>query len=313
MSNTNIVELTPLGIIKAEGSDAEKFLQGQLTCDVREVSELQSRLGAHCDHKGRMQAIFKLFKYQNDYYFQISKNLIEHLLQCLKKYAVFSKVTLTDVSEDWQQIGINGTESISILKELISEKLPEKIDGVVCLNNLVIIQLPGNVPRFCLLGSNLTIESLKQFLLTRCQHAEFSYWQSLDIAAGIPSLFPETIGLFTPQQINFTSINGVSFNKGCYTGQEIIARMHYLGKLKQHMYKITFAISHEIPPGTKIITINNQEATECGTLVQAVKMVDDHWQGLAVIYDTAISQSLYLENLHQPILNIEDLPYTIHS
>jgi hypothetical protein len=306
----NLIELTPLGIIKVEGIDAEKFLQGQLTCDVREVTEQQSRLGAHCDHKGRIQATFRLLKYQNDFYIQIPKNLIEHLLQCLKKYAVFSKVTLTNVSESWQQLGICGDNCPALLKEFVSEKLPEMIDAVICLNNLLILQLPGNQPRFSLLGSNLAIEPLKQFLLPQCQPADFNYWQMLDIAMGIPAIYPETIGLFTPHQINFTNINGVSFNKGCYTGQEIIARMQYLGKLKQHMYKITFTCLQPITPGAKIIMMNQEKSDECGQLIHAVNMHDNKWLGLATIFDNAISQKLYIENADQPILDIQNLSYT---
>src|SRR5437868_3251399 len=97
-----------LGLIRVTGHDAEKFLQGQLTCDVREVKPSHNLLGAHCDHKGRIQATFRLFSDGKDYYLQLPHNVIPHLMQLLQKYAVFSKVTLSDVSDQWQQIGIFG-------------------------------------------------------------------------------------------------------------------------------------------------------------------------------------------------------------
>ena len=314
MNKQNItINLSPLGIIKVAGPDAEKFLQGQLTCDVREITEQQSRLGAHCDHKGRMQATFRLFKYEADYYLQIPKNLIEHLLTTLKKYAIFSKVTLTDVSTEWQQLGISGPDSLAIINELFAQSAPTQIDTVSCTEQTIIIRIPSNdSPRFSLLAKNTTIENLTQRLQSHCQLADFSHWQLLDIEAGIPSLCPETTGLFTPHQINYPAVNGVSFNKGCYTGQEIVARMHYLGKLKQRMYKITFISSYvNISPGAPLVIISNGQSQECGTLVQACKTQQAQWLGLAVIYDTAIGQTLYIENLEQPILDIQDLPYTI--
>lgn len=306
-----IVDLKPLGIIKIAGPDAEKFLQGQLTSDVREVTEQQSRLGAHCDHRGRIQATFRLFKFKAEYYLQIPHNLIDHLLTTLKKYAVFSKVTLTDVSSDWRQLGINGPDSMTIINEAFNHPAPEQIDAIINTDALIIRVPSNNFPRFCLLSSQISIESCAQHLQQYCQFTDYAYWQLLDIEAGIPSLSIETIGLFTPQQINYTSINGVSFNKGCYTGQEIVARMHYLGKSKQHMYKIIFSGPTIVAPGIPVLTKTEEQIQECGTLVQVCQIQENQWAGLAVIYDNAIGQKLYVENLDQPILSVQDLPYNI--
>ena len=85
------IELNQLGLIQISGSDAAKFLQGQLTCDVNEVTAEHHRLGAHCDPKGRVQATFRLFSYEDNFYFLLPQSMIEHLLTCLQKYAVFLK------------------------------------------------------------------------------------------------------------------------------------------------------------------------------------------------------------------------------
>lgn len=236
---------TLLSLIRTTGTATSTFLQGQVTCDVTKVNEQQSALGAHCDAKGRIQATFHLFKQQEDYYFLLPKSVAPHLLQCLKKYAVFSKVTLTEI------------------------EAPE--------------------------------------LLEKFKHTLWSdnNWQLQDIRNGIPTIYPETIGEFTPHQINFQLINGISFNKGCYIGQEIIARMHYLGKLKQQMYRVSFSSNQPPVPGTKIYTAQKQEI---GILVNAATANNQDYEALAVLQNDAIKEAIYLEN--QIILTLLDLPYT---
>ncbi|WP_342219829.1 hypothetical protein [Rickettsiella endosymbiont of Miltochrista miniata] len=102
-SENNSFDLVDLGLIRISGKDAKPFLQGQLTCDLEEVNTKESRLGAHCDVKGRIIAIFRLFFYQHDYYFLLQSSTLPLLLASLQKYAVFSKVVLTEVSNDWQK------------------------------------------------------------------------------------------------------------------------------------------------------------------------------------------------------------------
>lgn len=236
---------SPLGLITASGAATSTFLQGQVTCDVTKVTEQESALGAHCDAKGRIQATFHLFKHQEDYYFLLPKSVVPHLLHCLKKYAVFSKVALT---------------------ELEAPELLEKFKRTLWSDN---------------------------------------NWQLQDIRKGIPTIYSEVIGEFTPHQINFQLINGISFNKGCYIGQEIIARMHYLGKLKQQMYRISFSSDQAPIPGTKIYTAQKQEI---GILVNAARADNHNYEALAVLQNDAIKEAVYLEN--QIILTLLDLPYT---
>ncbi len=336
MNNTILIDLPSLGLIKITGLDAAKFLQGQLTCDVREVTEQQSRLGAHCDSKGRIQATFRLFYYQGDYYLQLPRTQIQPLLNVLKKYALFSKVTLTDISNEWQQLGITGDNCATALASLTEDPLPEKTDITLTSNNLIITRLPHHTttPRFCLLilttdshegwrvGGFPATRSLRAWqgaaatgprdhrstnVVDKDKDKDFNNWQKLDIEAGIATLFPETANQFTPQQINYTALNAVSFTKGCYIGQEIIARTHYLGKAKQHLYKINFQNPNalEFQPGTKLISMNNGDLQECGTLIQATQQI-----GLAVIHDNALTHTIYIENLKQPILHIQELTYT---
>jgi folate-binding protein YgfZ len=259
----NVSDSTKLSLIQVSGPDAAKFLQGQLTCDVYTLTTEHSyQIGAHCDPKGRIQATFRLFKQQADFYFLLPANMAATLLTCLQKYAIFSKVTLTQVTD--------------------SEHLP----------HFQSLLWPSH---------NIT------------------NWELLDIRAGIATIFPETSGQFTPHQLNYQLINGVSFNKGCYTGQEIVARMHYLGKLKQQTYRIRFTHENLLSPGTLIY---NQQAQPIGTLL-TLAAVRDHttthtliekqnsYEALAVLQNNALQENMYLSTANDNILTLLDLPYQL--
>lgn len=234
-------DLSPLGLISITGPDAAKFLQGQLTCDVREVTEQQSCLGAHCDPKGRVQFTFRLFKHLDVYYLRLPREMISHALSLLQKYIIFSKAKLADVSDEWSSL-------------------------------------------------KLTTDS-------------FSTSQLQDIEAGIPTITTKTIGLFTPHDINYPLLNGVSFNKGCYTGQEIVARMHFLGKPKQRLYRVSFSAKQTPEIGAKLLA----DQKEVGTLVNFAEDGQQSYQALVVLQNSAIGSQIFLD---QSLLTVLDLPYT---
>jgi folate-binding protein YgfZ len=274
--------LSDYGLIKISGMDSEKFLQGQLTCDVREVTEQSSRLGAHCDPKGRIQFTFRLCKFHDDYYLRVLKNLVDHTLTLLKKYAVFFKATLEDVSDEWCLFGLAGCRE----KYFTSVKMPEEIDGGAAFQDGVIIRVLDSIPRFEIMtqkNSSLLKDICSSFSLEAVNH-----WNLREIISGVPTVYPETVGHFTPQQINYQLINGVSFKKGCYTGQEIIARLQYLGKLKQSMRRVQLKTTNIILPGTKVREGAEQEV---GEIVQ-VAISGSYQEALAVLDDNAVGKML---------------------
>jgi folate-binding protein YgfZ len=231
-----------LGYIHVPGGEqAAKFLQGQVTCDVRAVTEENSLLGAHCDPKGRVQFIFRLFKQDDDFYLQLLRELIPHAISLLQKYAQFFRIKLEEAN----------------------------------------------------------------FLIN--DNEEFENWRLRNIQSGVPTVHKKTVGLFTPHQINLQLLNAVSFNKGCYTGQEIIARMQYLGKLKQQMYRVNIESEKNFVPGAKLY---NTEGQEVGELVDSAFLTPQNLQALVVLNNSAIVQAIHVENPAGPILTLLDLPYT---
>lgn len=243
------------------GEQAAKFLQGQVTCDVREVTENNSLLGAHCDPKGRIQFIFRLFKRGDDFYLQMTRELIPHAINLLQKYAQFSRIKLEE----------------GLLRGPVASA-PQRVSA-----------LGAPLPRHPSVND------------------EFEKWKLENIQKGIPTVYPETIGLFTPHQLNLQLLNAISFNKGCYTGQEIVARMQYLGKLKQQMYRVSFIGQDVILPGTKIY---NQNSQEVGELVDSAFESQKKQQALVVLNNNAVAEALYIGNSPETILTMLDLPYT---
>lgn len=301
-SKSSSIDLIDLGLIRISGKDAKQFLQGQLTCDVEEINPKQSRLGAHCDIKGRVIASFRLFFYQNDYYFLLPRKMLPFLLASLQKYAVFSKVTLTDVSEDWQKIGLYGPS----IKDLLNEQklYSAKENEVAEFDHKLSLSILGSTPRCILLAP--PSEPIR-FIDTKFEQQSIDHWHLLDIISGIPTIYPETSGQFTPHQLNFPEIGGVSFNKGCYIGQEIIARTHYLGKSKSRLYRVSFQVNKPPLPGTALF--DNDQKTEKGTLILCAKEQDNHYQALVCLQTQAISHSIRLGSLEGPVLDFLELLY----
>lgn len=293
------IDLVDFGLIQVTGKKAKLFLQGQLTCNVEEVDEKQTRLGAHCDAKGRIQATFRLFFYQDAYYFLLPRTMLSHLLQCLKKYAVFSAVNLTDVTQNWKITGLIGDSSTDILRQ--HTLLAEKMSGLSASASLISLSIPGPTPRFIL----LTPDEKSAFFIKTLEELPLNDWYLLDIMTGIPSIYPETTAQFTPHQLNYPAIGGVSFNKGCYIGQEIIARTHYLGKSKSRLYRVAFQTGHPFPPGT---AIQNEQGVRQGTVIMSANEKKDCYQALVCLQSQAISHTIHLESPQGPALRLLELP-----
>ncbi len=294
-----MLHLSHSGLIAISSADAAKFLQGQVTCDVREVTEQQSRLGAWCNPQGRVQTTFRLFQYQGNYYLQLPRTMIATMINGLQKYAVFFKAKLEDVSDQWSQFGTSGTDIENDLTKFF-DQVPSNIDQVVMKDNRICLRVPGIESRFVIIAKKDESPLLSK---------DINHWKLQDIQAGIPTIYPETAGEFTPQQINYPLINGVNFNKGCYTGQEIIARTHYLGKAKQQMYRVSFTAEKLLPPNTHLYLAHSSESRIVGNLIEIAAESTTTYQALAVLQNSAINEAVAVENPAGAILHILDLPY----
>ena len=303
-------DLSHFGIIAAYGEDAAEFLQSQFTNDINQVDEAHSQLSALCSPKGRMLCNFRIFLRDQTYYLVLPYELLEAALSRLRMFVLRSRVTLEDASDALMGIGASGNKMIEQLCD-IAGTLPENIDDAIEYDGYTIIRVAGVVPRFEIYGLLEAMKKLWQALDVHATPVGADVWELLNIQAGMPVITAATIDAFVPQMANMQLINGVSFTKGCYPGQEIVARMHYLGKLKRRMYRVGFA-AHDIPEaGTRLVTDTSSESQDIGTLLSVQQNPDGNYDALAVIQTgDAENSTLKLGDAKGPEVTVLDLPYS---
>lgn len=309
--DTNIIaDLSQFGLIAVEGEDAESFLQNQFSNDIRLVSETQSQLSAYCSPKGRMLAGFLVYKRESTYLLRLPANILEPTLKRLKMFVLRSKVNLENASAQLIRLGVAGPESTGFLQSEF-ENIPTETSQVVHTDKIGIIRLAGQVPRFELHGDFESMKNLFEQLRKKSNPVGMHAWQWLAIKAGIPEIYPQTIEAFVPQMVNFSALDGINFKKGCYPGQEVVARMHYLGKLKRRMYLLHTDSDITPQPGDELYCKSSAESA-CGKIVEAQTAPGGGVDLLAVIQIAkAESESVYLESLAGPELQMRELPYPV--
>jgi hypothetical protein len=275
-----ITDLSHLSIVEAGGDDAATFLGGQLTSDVIALRPEQSSLSAWCSPQGRALALFRIFRTEDAYRLLLPSELAETTVKRLRTYVLRSKATITDRSDALACIGVSGA---GVTSALVSDvRVPPSPDIVSRDGGVTVIRLPGAAPRHVVIGATDALADLWRRLTASAQPAGAPAWDFLDIAAGLPQVFAATREKFIPLTLNLDALGGISFSKGCYTGQEIIARMRYRGHLKQRMY-IGRADTAEIPPPGARLAVEGAEMS-AGEIVQAAA----HPDGGAVF--TAVTQ-----------------------
>ena len=230
-----IMPLPQLSAIELEGEDQQKYLQGQVTCDVNEQQAHSLQHGAHCDAKGKVLSVFRLMTHQGALLLLQPESSVKSSLTELKKFGVFAKVEISQAS-DLQFTCLVGEQ---VSQQLVNKigSLPDALSPVVTYQDASLVYLAGKITRYLLVA---TPEESKQLLTTiEAEHVNHQVWQLLEISEGFPQLNESTVAKYVPQMLNLDKLAGISFTKGCYLGQETVARMQYLGKNKKMMALLT--------------------------------------------------------------------------
>ncbi|QBF28211.1 folate-binding protein [Pseudomonas tructae] len=292
------------GVLAVRGSDAGKFLQGQLTCNISYLNEHTASLGARCMVKGRMQSSFRILPEGDGYLLAMAHELLEPQLADLKKYAVFSKAKLTDDSTAWVRLGLHNGEAVL---PTLGLEVPAQPDAVTRHNGLIAIAV--SPARIELWVPAEQAEAVQTQLASSLAKAELNDWLLGQIRAGIGQVMAQTRELFIPQMINLQAVGGVSFKKGCYTGQEIVARMQYLGKLKRRQYRVALADDTLPAPGTEVFSPTH--GSSVGEVVLAARS-EQGCELLAVLTADAVEDNnLHLGSPEGPRLTLLTLPYEL--
>lgn len=301
-------DLSHYGLVAVHGEDAEAFLQGQLTNDIRRVDEQHSQLSGYCNPKGRLLAIFRIFRRGDSYYLCLPGEMIEELIKRLRMFVLRSRVTIDDASDSFIHLGISGADAGQDLRAF-TDAVPGNVHEVIQDDQQLLVRVPGIHPSFEVFTDTARAMALWERLNVRSAPIGATAWQLLDIQAGIPMIYPATRDAFVPQMTNLQLVDGVSFKKGCYPGQEIVARTQYLGKLKRRMYKARVDSDDTPAPGEDIFASDEPDQS-AGQLVSAAPHPDGGFVVLAVLkIASADGADLHLGGVDGPQLRLEHLPY----
>lgn len=306
LSSAFISPLPAFHLLKISGADQQKFLQGQVTCDVTQISAEHFLRGAHCDAKGKMWSTFHLLQAGDDLLWLAFRDELQASLTQLKKYGVFAKISFTEVQDQYAVFGIGGADSAALLSAL---GYPQPAIGQqLTVAGGYLLGLAAD--HFLLV---LAIDEAKAlWQQQQALMAAPTRWLAQHIAHGIPYLEQPLLGEYVPQQLNLQALDAISFTKGCYMGQEMVARMKYLGKNKRATY-ILKAQSAETPAAGSDIEVQlEQNWRRSGVVVNAVNIHGELLVLAVLPNDTAPDAHLRLASAPETLFRLEALPYSLN-
>lgn len=293
-----VTELTHLGVIRATGEEAAKFLQGQLTQDVISLDASQARLAAFCNAKGRMQASFVVFQRgPQDILLVCSRDILAATLKRLSMFVLRAKVKLSDASADFQLHGLAGGAAEAIAG---SGHAPWTKTDIGAAS--VVFLYPGAgqpCALWCAPSGSPVPEGAAM---------DLTLWHWLNVQSGIAMITQPIFEAFVPQMLNYESVGGVNFKKGCYPGQEIVARSQYRGILKRRAY----LVHSEVQPSVGQEVFHVQDALQpCGLVAAVAASPLAGFDAIVSIQTSAAADGLALGSVDGPALLLLSLPYPL--
>ncbi|MCL2346494.1 MAG: hypothetical protein FWC58_11670 [Desulfobulbus sp.] len=273
---TVVVPLTHLALIDAVGEDAKSFLHNQFTSDVNHLQNDQAQHAGWCSAKGRMQASFVLWHEAGGYRLALAADLLEATLKRLRMFILRAKVKLAEQS-DQVLLGLAGAQAGETLADA-GLPIPAAAMDIIAANGCTVLRLDAE--RFIVAAPVAAAPDLWRKLTVRARPAGTPVWRWLDVRAAFPLVTLATKEEFVPQMADFEKIGGVSFHKGCYPGQEIVARTQYLGKVKRHLYRLRSATA--LQAGDHLFSPDNPDQTS-GKVMTAAPAPDGGFAALAVV------------------------------
>jgi len=311
-ANSNFVApLTDQGLIVWSGDEAAHFLHNQLTNDVEKLPADQARLAGYCSAKGRLLATMLYWRIDNQIVLQLPRQILTATQKRLQMFVLRAKATPRDASNEFAILGLAGYAAGAVLQTWFPE-LPvapyDKRDTEA--GTLIRLSDVGGAPRYQWVASAATAMQAWPLLTQHLRATGPQAWRLTEIRAGVPAVTLETQEQFVPQMINFELIGGVNFKKGCYPGQEIVARSQYLGKLKRRMLLASVAGS-QVLPGTEVFA-SDDASQPCGMIVNAENSAADMVDCLVEMKISASEgTSVHLGSANGPLLQLKPLPYAL--
>jgi hypothetical protein len=263
-----------------------------VTCDVQGLAQGAVTLGALCTPQGRAIAVFRLIRHDSSCTLILRTDILDAVRTRLQRYVLRAKVTLSDLRGRWQVHALLGNLNPSIAAALELSETPAPGCAVTAVNDCRLVCV-DRADKHLLLTPGERPESLREAMRSRAVELTDpgSEWELAEIRDGIPVVAPETSEEFVPQMLNLDQLGGIAFDKGCYTGQEVVARTHYLGSIKRRMRRFFLSSPRAPKPGDRLITDRDRSAS--GQVVRSARVNGSDFELLAVIQETQASDSGY--------------------
>ncbi len=308
LPDTFLVSLENYSAISLKGDEQTSYLQGQVTCDVNNSNDNNLHIGAHCNAKGKVFSVFRLINRNSAHLLIQPKASICGSISELKKFGVFAKVDITPTDE-LSFIALVGEQAVDFLQDNFN-KIPDSLTPVVQSNTTTLVYIAGKQARYLLIDENQVLDkTVSKFKLPIYQS---SVWNLLEIQEGFPQLSNASSSEYVPQMLNLQAINGISFTKGCYLGQETVARMQYLGKNKRALFSLKTQLTQPLEDDDIIEKQLGENWRKAGDILTKYQSDDGHCF-LQAVLNSDLDNSTVLRIKSQPesVVIVQTLPYSL--
>lgn len=305
-----LISLEDWALVTLNGADSVKYLQGQLTCDVASLDADRFSFAAHCDAKGKIFSHLCVFHHWEGMAFIERRSVRDSQLAELKKYAVFSKTTIA-ADDEAVLLGVAGFQAPATLGGLF-DSVPDAAHPVAHHQHTTLLYFNLPAPRFLLITTSAVRDALQHKLEGQAQLNDSRQWLALDIEAGYPVIDSANGAQFIPQAANVQALDGISFTKGCYAGQEMVARAKYRGANKRALYWLAGKAGHLPAAGDDLELKMGDNWRRTGTVLAACQLEDSSvWIQAVLNNDLAPDSLLRVRDDGAGALSLRPLPYVI--
>jgi len=308
-----IIPLEHYGVIALEGDDKETYLQGQVTVDVPGITDTQARRSAHCDFKGKTWSLHTIARHNQRILMSLPGDVLDISLAQLNKYGVFSKVDIVDASETYHQFALCGEQAERWITRQFGA-LPDGDLAAVSSDAGVVIKLDAPVGVFLVIAANTLISEIQEFAQSDgVDQYDARVFEALSVAAGIPHITAAHSNEYVPQMLNWQALGGIDFRKGCYMGQEVVARTKYLGKNKRGAFIFRLGAGVPLPADAMVEKKIGENWRRGGAVIRSAILGEETWLLAVLNNDTENEDIFRLASAHEYEFSIQPLPYIVEQ
>ena len=308
--NCQLTHLKRDALLHIIGPDTLKFLQGQTSCDTRTVDSQHAVPGLFCTPQGRVVCDFLLCELGPDHFaLRLRRDIRADSSAAFGKYIIFSKAELDAERDDWKLTGVWGPDASTALTKIFGSAPTERFAATTG-EGYVLVQTDEVSQQFeCYLDASSCDKYLANMAVEMQTGAE-SEWEALQIKSGVARIEPATVEEFVPQTLNYDLTGHISFNKGCYTGQEVVARLHYRGKPKRRTYIAELSGGESCSAGITLFSADSSQGV--GTVINSSSALD---KTLLLVAATAAGaeKGLHVGAADGHLLTLGKLPYELNT